>query len=109
MIRRPPRSTLFPYTTLFRSRQTTEDHAAVSENAPCPVLSQLTEGFDLVDWHETLLIANTRRVVRVLAEWRNALKAKRLVQRHRGQLAVAGFDPQDSVVKGQGGTLQMRQ
>src|SRR2546426_3049318 len=61
MIRRPPRSTLFPYTTLFRSRQTTEDHAAVSENAPCPVLSQLTEGFDLVDWHETLLIANTDR------------------------------------------------
>src|SRR3712207_7007194 len=26
MIRRPPRSTLFPYTTLFRSRQTNFDH-----------------------------------------------------------------------------------
>src|SRR3712207_8803937 len=25
MIRRPPRSTLFPYTTLFRSREDTED------------------------------------------------------------------------------------
>src|SRR3989449_9134244 len=25
MIRRPPRSTLFPYTTLFRSRRTTPD------------------------------------------------------------------------------------
>src|SRR5260370_5224388 len=25
MIRRPPRSTLFPYTTLFRSRQSTTD------------------------------------------------------------------------------------
>src|SRR5256884_1655784 len=25
MIRRPPRSTLFPYTTLFRSRQNTKD------------------------------------------------------------------------------------
>src|SRR5256885_9843587 len=25
MIRRPPRSTLFPYTTLFRSRSTAED------------------------------------------------------------------------------------
>src|SRR2546426_9083295 len=32
MIRRPPRSTLFPYTTLFRSRT---DHAnPVRENAP---------------------------------------------------------------------------
>src|SRR2546430_5411616 len=26
MIRRPPRSTLFPYTTLFRSRRRREDH-----------------------------------------------------------------------------------
>src|SRR5438034_7491262 len=26
MIRRPPRSTLFPYTTLFRSRQEAEGH-----------------------------------------------------------------------------------
>src|SRR5258706_7319778 len=28
MIRRPPRSTLFPYTTLFRSRKCRLDHAA---------------------------------------------------------------------------------
>src|SRR5438093_6822413 len=28
MIRRPPRSTLFPYTTLFRSEQSTEAEAA---------------------------------------------------------------------------------
>src|SRR3712207_8817539 len=28
MIRRPPRSTLFPYTTLFRSRQVLEDPRA---------------------------------------------------------------------------------
>src|SRR3712207_7896599 len=27
MIRRPPRSTLFPYTTLFRSRRLAEQHA----------------------------------------------------------------------------------
>src|SRR3712207_8360726 len=31
MIRRPPRSTLFPYTTLFRSAGLTEDGAAVDE------------------------------------------------------------------------------
>src|SRR5256885_9138764 len=36
MIRRPPRSTLFPYTTLFRSRaggEEQERHAAVAERA----------------------------------------------------------------------------
>src|SRR2546430_12078931 len=31
MIRRPPRSTLFPYTTLFRSKA---DHTATDENQP---------------------------------------------------------------------------
>src|SRR5438874_3502995 len=29
MIRRPPRSTLFPYTTLFRSRRRRDEHADV--------------------------------------------------------------------------------
>src|SRR5256885_5645525 len=33
MIRRPPRSTLFPYTTLFRSGQ---EDAGVGERVPCP-------------------------------------------------------------------------
>src|SRR2546426_8128789 len=31
MIRRPPRSTLFPYTTLFRSRRPVRAHAAGDE------------------------------------------------------------------------------
>src|SRR2546430_13018224 len=31
MIRRPPRSTLFPYTTLFRSRIAREEHAVLHE------------------------------------------------------------------------------
>src|SRR3712207_8747409 len=31
MIRRPPRSTLFPYTTLFRSRERAEDDAVHGE------------------------------------------------------------------------------
>src|SRR5687767_15709905 len=40
MIRRPPRSTLFPYTTLFRSRQGTERWTALSPLrglSPAPV------------------------------------------------------------------------
>src|SRR2546426_8872001 len=36
MIRRPPRSTLFPYTTLFRSRPGPRLHAAEGENAQMP-------------------------------------------------------------------------
>src|SRR3712207_7707949 len=33
MIRRPPRSTLFPYTTLFRSRSTPRTRAAASSRS----------------------------------------------------------------------------
>src|SRR2546430_15755486 len=32
MIRRPPRSTLFPYTTLFRSRRRVEEHLKDDED-----------------------------------------------------------------------------
>src|SRR3990167_5434543 len=54
MIRRPPRSTLFPYTTLFRSRQAVHDRHRCPNLAPaaeetCPV------GFDLRDRKSTRL------------------------------------------------------
>ena len=55
-----------------------------------------------VEDYAGIIVSHTERM---LAEWRNALKAKRLVQGHRRQLAVAGFDTQDSVVKGRGGSL----
>src|SRR3712207_7832013 len=39
MIRRPPRSTLFPYTTLFRSRGSSRScRAPLKDGAPDPVL-----------------------------------------------------------------------
>src|SRR5256885_13041386 len=38
MIRRPPRSTLFPYTTLFRSEVTVEAHAVVGRDRALGVL-----------------------------------------------------------------------
>src|SRR3712207_8696767 len=44
MIRRPPRSTLFPYTTLFRSVQPASDRynaAPVLEALPIPGLDQI--------------------------------------------------------------------
>src|SRR5258708_40295131 len=50
MIRRPPRSTLFPYTTLFRSlTSTTEQWAVVAVQGPNArrVLETLVEGIDI--------------------------------------------------------------
>src|SRR3712207_7103351 len=40
MIRRPPRSTLFPYTTLFRSLPTPDPN----RRAPCPATAQGLRG-----------------------------------------------------------------
>src|SRR3712207_7579509 len=43
MIRRPPRSTLFPYTTLFRSHHTKPDSTPYPEEQ-CPVYAALKTG-----------------------------------------------------------------
>src|SRR3712207_7270892 len=42
MIRRPPRSTLFPYTTLFRSPTTADEQRLVRERADRPLTRTLT-------------------------------------------------------------------
>src|SRR3712207_8888960 len=42
MIRRPPRSTLFPYTTLFRSSRVTSKSASASENEAAELRRMLT-------------------------------------------------------------------
>src|SRR3712207_9081049 len=41
MIRRPPRSTLFPYTTLFRSDRLVFSHAFAEETVLWPVLRRV--------------------------------------------------------------------
>src|SRR3712207_8322390 len=51
MIRRPPRSTLFPYTTLFRSRYWTEDYDFGRVAARLNALPQFTTEIDGVDVH----------------------------------------------------------
>src|SRR5438067_6105039 len=57
MIRRPPRSTLFPYTTLFRSSGNTTvpmSRPSITMPPPCPIsrseehTSELQSRFDLV-------------------------------------------------------------
>src|SRR5688572_32687613 len=66
MIRRPPRSTLFPYTTLFRSRH---DHPAVLQRADrrralCP----LQEGVGRSEEHTSELQSQSNLVCRLLLE-----------------------------------------
>src|SRR2546425_9154105 len=49
MIRRPPRSTLFPYTTLFRSTQTSSAAATITaESTATHVDATTAHNFDLV-------------------------------------------------------------
>src|SRR2546425_5980406 len=49
MIRRPPRSTLFPYTTLFRSHVTTGSMAAPSMRATSSIVAP---GSVAIDFHQ---------------------------------------------------------
>src|SRR2546426_10941562 len=67
MIRRPPRSTLFPYTTLFRSTPGDQVHAKVTADSghrrSYPPKSQDAEGFPLeVHTHGCLPAAGSNRV-----------------------------------------------
>src|SRR3989442_3398811 len=50
MIRRPPRSTLFPYTTLFRSHGTTIATNALLERRGARVALVTTKGFEDLLW-----------------------------------------------------------
>src|SRR2546430_11404987 len=60
MIRRPPRSTLFPYTTLFRSPGRDPDHVAVVAAGEPPVAGEHQEDRALG------VLANLQEGVRVL-------------------------------------------
>src|SRR3712207_7725038 len=62
MIRRPPRSTLFPYTTLFRSRCRPKigDGATPSWSAPRPSTQHPSEG------HAMLLLLGSFLVLMIL-------------------------------------------
>src|SRR2546427_8603617 len=71
MIRRPPRSTLFPYTTLFRSglgQRTGQHHAQPhQENAPPPVQIRSEE-------HTSELQSQSNLVCRLLLEKKKNIK-----------------------------------
>src|SRR5215475_14774808 len=72
MIRRPPRSTLFPYTTLFRSR-------SPSTPAGCPVLARGPCRRARSEEHTSELQSRENLVCRLLLE----KKKKKKIKKHK--------------------------
>src|SRR5438046_398258 len=76
MIRRPPRSTLFPYTTLFRSSSTTSRAASSSSCCPSPTRrfftwSKRKSTESRSEEHTSELQSLTNLVCRLLLEKKN--------------------------------------
>src|SRR5438034_5070299 len=72
MIRRPPRSTLFPYTTLFRSGREPDRDAAVRR----PELERASARPDRSEEHTSELQSHSDLVCRLLLEKKKKYSAK---------------------------------
>src|SRR3712207_9512661 len=85
MIRRPPRSTLFPYTTLFRSRELRRDHEDLVRLA----LGQLVQ-------HLQVLVGEQRLVGRAVVNGaEHGLDRLRLALRAQDRRRALPLGPQD--------------
>src|SRR2546429_3517829 len=72
MIRRPPRSTLFPYTTLFRSQNPTTDHQSVPQRMHLLDISNVFKLFrQRSEEHTSELQSRLHLVCRLLLEKKN--------------------------------------
>src|SRR5690348_17444187 len=77
MIRRPPRSTLFPYTTLFRSASPVADHITISQGVACMLPKRgaapsiLVAMADRSEEHTSELQSPVHLVCRLLLEKKN--------------------------------------
>src|SRR2546426_6562516 len=80
MIRRPPRSTLFPYTTLFRSQ----------ENVSTPfdglVNAQVLDDRQVVEVMARSLVERLQRLERAQRATRNPAQAERRSEEHTSEL-----------------------
>src|SRR5260221_13888042 len=70
MIRRPPRSTLFPYTTLFRSPSRSRSQISWYRAAPCFAIcrTQITRSMERSEEHTSELQSHSDLVCRLLLE-----------------------------------------
>src|SRR5256885_11594815 len=87
MIRRPPRSTLFPYTTLFRSHNISAGRPAAPDTAPFPVLHGLLELAKGIDRKSTRL--NSSHLVISYAVF--CLKKKKRIHRPQSTLFLSSL------------------
>src|SRR2546422_7191200 len=87
MIRRPPRSTLFPYTTLFRSPNTTTVAAKAADAG-----IQFASKQEMVShpWVHSLIDSEVRRLTANLAQYETDRKSTRLNSSH-GYISYAVF------------------
>src|SRR5258706_200244 len=93
MIRRPPRSTLFPYTTLFRSREGYQQVFAKGSVSDLPLKLRDTKG-KLTDvlYNATVYKGNLGNVLGALATSRDITQLKRTSEYARS-LIEASLDP----------------
>src|SRR3712207_8779980 len=100
MIRRPPRSTLFPYTTLFRSQQAVFSHLSVTQRQALIAKRQANNGNLIAQMLEATSLAKQpffdlherdRKSTRLNSSHANisyavfCLKKKTKIQRHSNQ------------------------
>src|SRR2546430_9798426 len=87
MMRRPPRSTLFPYTTLFRSRGRAIEHRVRSAVASCaghPAVLSYTVGNEIPS--QIVRWLGRKRVERFIARLYRAAKAEDRSEEHTSEL-----------------------
>src|SRR5438105_9838630 len=85
MIRRPPRSTLFPYTTLFRSDDVLHDDAARQLDPGAAVHQLAAELLERSEEHTSELQSRVDLVCRLLLEKKKRVRARGgQRQRHPG-------------------------
>src|SRR2546423_14563147 len=68
MIRRPPRSTLFPYTTLFRSEKASGEPAIVPVSHPFGIDGHLDRSEDVARGHPTVQHVEVLRHLRTRSD-----------------------------------------
>src|SRR2546430_11481581 len=92
MIRRPPRSTLFPYTTLFRSQRTTQEPARAGDGGAGDAAPPRRRADDDLrrlgevrsEEHTSELQSQSNLVCRLLLEKKKAMTAVLPIVAHNG-------------------------
>src|SRR2546430_13509956 len=88
MIRRPPRSTLFPYTTLFRSRSREDGPVAHVVTRSCQIKAAVVK--DRSEEHTSELQSQSNLVCRLLLEKKKLEKRQQSVDQTHASISPAG-------------------